>query len=225
VSRPALKAGAAGIGFTLAYTLVLRRWFLAWGASAEELKAALPGDEIVPAPRTACTRAIAIAAEPEEVWPWLAQLGQGRGGWYSYDWLENLFGYDIHNVDRVVPELQRIEVGDRVRLGPEGAKADMTLEVAVADPNRALVLRAPGTPAEALSAGMGFPSWAFVIEPARPAGVRLIARWRCDFAPTLVGYLTWKYGVEPIHFVMERKMLKRIKTLAERLHTAGRADS
>lgn len=161
---------------------------------------------------------------PEDVWPWLAQLGQGRGGWYSYDWLENLFGYDIHSVDRVVPELQRIEVGDPVRLGPEGAEPDMTLEVAVVDPNRALVLRAPGTAAEAVSTGMGFPSWTFVIEPARPASARLIVRWRCDFEPSLTGYLMWKYGVEPVHFMMERRMLKSIKKHAERLHKERRVE-
>ena len=213
----ARTAAAVSAGIGLVYALAIRPWFLAWGATAEEAGAALPGDEIVPTPRTACTRAIAIAADPEDVWPWLAQMGQGRGGMYSYDWLENLLGYDIHNVDRVVPELQRIEVGDPVRLGPEGAKVDTTLEVAIADRGRALVLRAPGSRSEAFAAGMGFPSWAFVIEPVGPRNVRLIARWRCDFEPTLSGHLMWKYGVEPVHFVMERRMLTVIKKLAERL--------
>lgn len=214
----AVNSAAIAVGVGLTYALAIRPWLLTWGASAEEAGAALPGDEIVPEPRTISTRAIAIMADPEDVWPWLAQMGQGRAGMYSYDWLENLLGCDIHNVDRVVPELQRIEVGDPVRLGPEGGKVDTTLEVAIAESNRALVLRAPGTPQEAFAAGMGFPSWAFVIEPVGPGNVRLIARWRCDFEPRLSGYLTWKHGVEPVHFVMERKMLKRIKQLAERLH-------
>lgn len=214
----ALTAAAVSTSLGLAYALAIRPWFLTWGATAEEAGAALPGDEIVAEPRTTCTRAIAIGADPEDVWPWLAQMGQGRGGMYSYEWLENLLGYDIHNVDRVVPELQQIEVGDPVRLGPEGATVDTTLEVAIADPGRALVLRGPGSRSEAFAAGMGFPSWAFVIEPLGRANVRLIARWRCDFEPTLSGYLMWKYGVEPVHFLMERRMLKVIKKLAERLN-------
>ena len=207
-----LTGVVAAIAVAATYALGIRRWFLTWGISGEEARAAWPGDGVVPQPRTTSTRAVDIAADPQDVWPWLAQLGQGRGGWYSYDWLESLFGYDIHNVARVVPELQSIEVGDPVRLGPEGAKVDMTMEVAIAEPNRALVLRGPGTRSEAFAAGMGFPSWAFVIEPAAPGTVRLVARWRCDFEPTLTGYLMWKYGVEPVHFVMERKMLISINS-------------
>lgn len=83
------------------------------------------------------------------------------------------------------------------------------------------MLRGPGTPAEAFAAGMGFPSWAFVIRPAGPGRVRLIVRWRCEFEPTVRGFLAWKYGIEPVHFVMERKMLKNIKGRAEAAHGRG----
>jgi hypothetical protein len=195
----------------------LRRWFLGWGAAREEVRAELPGDEIVERPRAASTRAIDVAADAEDVWPWLAQLGQGRGGFYSYERLENLFGCRMRNADRVIDELQDIRVGDEVRLMPPDAKVDLAFEVALAEPNRALVLRAPRGREDAFAAGLPFPSWAFVIEPVSPGHVRLLVRWRSDFIPSPVGYLTAKFGIEPVQFVMERKMLKGIKARAERL--------
>jgi hypothetical protein len=223
MNRVGKAAVAAGLITGAAYPFLIRPWFLWWGATIAEVTKRLPGDDIVTTPRTESTRAITIAANPDDVWPWLAQLGQGRGGMYSYDFLDNLFGYDIHSVDRVVPELQRIRPGDRIRLAPENAKADISLEVAIAEPNHALVLRGPGTPAQAFASGMGFPSWAFVVDPVAPSRVRLIVRWRCDFEPTIGGYLSWKYGIEPVHFAMERRMLKGIKRRAEALHDARRA--
>jgi hypothetical protein len=209
--------GAVAAGLAAGYPLAVRPWLLRWGATQQETAGPLPGDDIVGQPRTISTRAITIYADPADVWPWLAQMGQGRGGMYSYDFLENLLGYDIHSLDRVAPELQRIAPGDHVRLGPENAKVDVFLEVAIAEPGHALVLRGPGTAAEAFAAGMGYPSWAFVIQAVGPHQVRLIVRWRCDFAPTFGGYVAWKYGIEPVHFVMERKMLKGIKRRAETL--------
>ena len=90
---------------------VLRPRYLSWGASDEECAGALPGDELVPHADLAATRAVTIAATPEQVWPWIAQMGQGRGGLYSYDALENLVGCDMHSADRVVPEWQDVAVG------------------------------------------------------------------------------------------------------------------
>jgi hypothetical protein len=205
----------------LIYAVKIRPWFLTWGASQEEIAGTFPGDDIVPHPRCTSTRAISISADPEAVWPWLAQLGQGRGGLYSYEWLENLFGCDIHNVDRVVPELQAIHAGDRVRLVPEDFKIDLVFEVAIASPNEALVLKGVGTAEEALAEGFAYPSWAFVIECAERGRTKLIARWRSDFTPTPSGYFWWKYGIEPVHFLMERRMLKGIKLRAEGLTVAG----
>jgi hypothetical protein len=213
-------ATVAGLAAAAGYPLAVRPWLLRWGATAQESTQWLPGDDIVPRPRTTSTRAITIDADARDVWPWLVQLGQGRGGLYSYDRLENLFGYDIHSVDRVVPELQRLAPGDRIRLVPEKVSADIFLEVAAADPDEALVLRGPGTPGEAFAAGMGYPSWAFVIRPAGPHRVRLLARWRCDFEPSLRATLAWKYGIEPVHFIMERKMLHGIRIRAQALHRA-----
>ena len=90
--------------------LVIRLWHLRWGATAEEVSQAMPGD----LDHIGWTRAITIGATPEEIWPWLVQWGQGRGGWYSYDWLENLFGFNIHTADRILPQYQDLKIGDPI---------------------------------------------------------------------------------------------------------------
>lgn len=107
-----------------------------WGATAQETHLALPGDSILRTASTSATRAITINADRHAVWPWMVQLGQGRGGFYSYDRLENLIGCDIHSAERIVPEWQALAVGDGVNLHPEVA-----LTVALVEPDRALVLR------------------------------------------------------------------------------------
>ena len=120
----------------LMYRTLARRRYLRWGSNPDELAATLPGDEFMPRASITATRAISVAVAADDVWPWIAQLGQGRGGFYSYDFLENLVGCDIHSADRIVPEWQSIAVGDDVRLHPEVA-----LRVAAVDPGTALVLR------------------------------------------------------------------------------------
>ena len=127
----AVIAGAAAAAFLLA-----RHWQLRWGATAQELAGPLPGDELIAKPDLTATRALTVRAPAARVWPWIAQLGQGRGGLYSYDFLENLIGCDIHSADRVVREWQDIKAGDAVRLHP-----DVALEVAAVDPGLSLVLR------------------------------------------------------------------------------------
>src|SRR5699024_10096919 len=107
-----------------------------WGATPEEVDAVLPGDDILGPADLVATRAVEIQAPAEDVWPWLAQLGQGRGGFYSYDGLQSLLGLDIQNADDVVPEWQHIAPGDPVRLTEEVA-----LVVEIAEPEHALVLR------------------------------------------------------------------------------------
>jgi hypothetical protein len=109
---------------------------LRWGATDDELKVVLPGDELVAAADLTATRAVTVRASADGVWPWIAQIGQGRGGFYSYDFLENLVGCDIHSAERVVPEWQSIDVGDAVHLTSEVGRV-----VAVVEPGRALVLR------------------------------------------------------------------------------------
>src|SRR5690606_5720018 len=110
---------AATIAANIILSPVTRRWYARWGSTAEEQRRALPGDDIVAAPRPITTRAITIRAPSSAVWPWLVQMGQGRGGLYSYQKPENLARCDMHNADRIHPEWQNLAAGDKVRFGPE----------------------------------------------------------------------------------------------------------
>src|SRR5271157_4609031 len=102
-------AGVSAIGIAAAtYILFARPRHLRWGASAQECDASLPGDDLIVTPDLTATRAITVRAPADQVWPWIAQLGQGRGGFYSYDFLENLAGCDIHSADRIIPGWQDI---------------------------------------------------------------------------------------------------------------------
>ncbi len=132
-------------------------WVLYWGATRDEVGNELPGDEIVSRRSWQSTRAIDIAAPVEQVLPWLAQMGEDRGGRYSYDWLENLAGLDFHSADRIAPEWQTVQVGGIVRFAPQ----QDTMVITQVEPNHCLVWRIlnPSThqPADA--------TWAFVTRP------------------------------------------------------------
>lgn len=170
--------------------------------TAAERDAPLPGDELVDATVSA-TLAISIAAPPDRVWPWVAQIGQDRGGFYSYTWIENLLGCRITNADRVVPEWQVRSVGDRVPLHP-----DMALDVAWFDPPRALVLRSPDD--ERLP--MRF-SWGFLVD-GRPDGTtRLLTRERysVDHPAAAVAVRALVAGST----IMGRRMLLGLRDRAE----------
>ncbi len=199
--------GLAALGVaTLDYILFGRSRQLRWGATDEEVAAALPGDDLVPDADLIATRRITIQRRPEDVWPWIAQLGQGRGGLYSYDGLENLMGCDMHSADRIVPEWQSVQVGDQLRLHPE-----IGLAVSVADPGHALVVRG-GVPMGQTPPPYDF-SWAFVLREQPDATTRLLVRERYHYtqwwAPALVE------PVEILSFVTSRKMLLGIKRRAE----------
>ena len=127
--------GVAATGGAVASVLLARPRYLTWGATDRESGEPLAGDDLIASADLSATRAITVRAPAEEVWPWIAQLGQGRGGFYSYDFLENLVGCDIHSADRIVPEWQGVQAGDEVRLAPEVA-----LVVALVDRGRSLVL-------------------------------------------------------------------------------------
>ena len=116
-TRAAVIAVAAS-GSIAVLVLFGRSRLLRWGATDEEVAAAQPGDDLIGDANVTATRAITIRRSPDVVWPWIAQLGQGRGGFYSYDFLENLVGCDIHSADRIVPEWQSINVGGEVNLYP-----------------------------------------------------------------------------------------------------------
>lgn len=185
----------------------LRRSYLCWGATAQERRAHLPGDELLPRADLVSTRAVTIGASVGETWPWIVQMGQGRGGLYSYDALENLVGCDMHSADRVVPEWQTRAVGDDFRLHP-----DVALTVAGVEPPRHLVVRG-GVAAGETPPPYDF-TWAFVLEPAPGDATRLLVRERYEYlrrwAPLLVE------PVAVVSFVMSRRMLLGVKERTER---------
>ncbi len=208
--RPGTALSARSVAPAIAVAgavAMLRRQLLRGGATDQEVGLALPGDELATSAALAATRAITIHADSSDVWPWIAQLGQGRGGFYSYDFLENLVGCDIHSADEVVPRWQQVDVGDEIRLAPQVA-----LAVAVVEPGRALVLRG-AVPMGQSPAPYDF-TWAFVLCDAPAGSTRLVVRER-------YGYLRWwaPLLVEPvgvISFVMSQRMLRGIRQRAER---------
>ena len=100
------------------YALILRRWILNWGATDVEAAARLPGDELLEEADGVATRAVTIDAPATAVWPWIAQMGPApRGGAYTYDWIENLLGLNMHSADQVLGEYQHPEIGDTLGYG------------------------------------------------------------------------------------------------------------
>lgn len=148
MSRPVVSAVGSAVAATALYALVLRRRQLHWGSTSEEVASSLPGDELLAQADLTSTRAITVRAGIEQVWPWLAQMGQGRGGLYSYDWLENLVGCRMQSADRIVAQWQDVAPGDDFRLHP-----DVALTVVAVEPPHALVVRV-GSPPRARSEQM-----------------------------------------------------------------------
>ncbi|MBP1703747.1 MAG: hypothetical protein H6Q38_2854 [Chloroflexi bacterium] len=211
--------GAMQVGGTLLLSPILRGWYNRWGATPEEVTKPLPGDELVPEPRLGYTHAITIEASPENIWPWLAQMGQGRGGLYSYDGLENLAGCNIHSVEHVLSEYQILQVGDLIRLGPQGYPCFAASSV---DPGRTLVLISadPKTgqavqPTAQIDKGYSIATWQFILQPLDENTTRLLVRQRLSYSSDL----TWVWRLtEPVAFVMERKMMLGIRRRAEKNH-------
>jgi len=206
---------AAGVGVWAA----LRPRTLAWGATSDEVVRPLPGDDLVANPLYVTTRAITVKATAAAVWPWLVQLGQNRGGFYTYDALENVMGLHIHSADAIRPEWQDLHAGeDYVTLD---ADAHMKMTIAVLEPGRAFVLRsgAPGEPPQAPRSffkGELAWSWGFYLEPLDAGTTRLIIRCRAAWADTLAARLAKPALLEPVHFVMEEGMLRGIRERAQR---------
>jgi hypothetical protein len=205
--RHAVGAIAIG-GAAVAYVLLARPRQLRWGAANQEFDESLPGDDLVANANLTATRAISICTSADAVWPWIAQLGQRRAGFYSYDFLENLVGCDIHSADRIMPEWQEIEVGHEVRLAPE-----LGLAVAAVDRGRSLVLRG-GVPMGTTAPPYDF-TWTFVLRDAPDGTTRLLVRERYGYIRPWARFLV--EPVEAVSFVMTQKMLRGIRDRAERM--------
>ena len=199
------------------YLYIIRPWHLHWGASHLDRIATLPGDALTPFSSGAVTHAVNIDAPAEAVWRWVVQIGQERGGFYNYTFLENLVGGEMRNTFRIVPEWQQRAIGDTVWFGSPkrfGGRARMI--AAVVEPVHSLVMATPSdwelirTGKEGVEA-----MWGLVLQRKGVNTTRLVARLRSPANVTLwqrtVNFLFW----EPAHFVMERKMLQTIKKVAE----------
>ena len=203
MSAPALlrRRGVAlgSIGAALLYWVVLRRPILNWGATRAEAQSRLPGDELLEDADGVATRAITIDAPANAVWPWIAQMGPSpRGGAYTYDWIENLLGLDMHSAGRVLPEYQHPQVGDTLSYGKNRMRFERV------EPQRVLATRSED----------GNWVWTFVLDE-QEGRTRLISRNRFRL-PSLIAKIGM-VPMEPASLVMERKMLSGIKQRAERL--------
>ena len=178
--------------------LGINPWLLRWGATDTETARAMPGD----LDHIGWTRAITVDATPEQIWPWLVQWGQGRGGWYSYDWLENLFGFDIHTADQILPEYQDLAIGDPICM----SRGFCTSHVTVLEPDRWLSWQADDE--------NGNPVWTFTfgLFPANDTQTRLVVResFRSDAFPAAAVAI-----LEIPDVVMEQKALHTVKDRAE----------
>ena len=207
--RTAAVAGIGAVAGVAAYTLVVRKWHNRWGATDEEIAMELPGDDIVDRPNMNSTRAITVNAAPEDIWPWLVQMGKGRGGLYSYDWLDIAFHYlDRPSSEEILPEFQHLDVGDLIPMGCNDTTSD-DFYVHVVEPNRALVIGAnEGTMRDKVS-------WAIVLEPIEHNKTRLIMRVRGDVEMNAKGIVLYAL-MDPAAFIMLRKQMLNLKRLAEK---------
>ncbi|MBL8204551.1 MAG: hypothetical protein JNM09_10005 [Blastocatellia bacterium] len=190
--------GVAAVG---AYKKFVKPWQLQWGATAEEVAQAMPGDEIVEAPVLTATRAITINAKPGDVWPWLMQMGYGRAGFYSYDLVDNSRRL---SAERIIPELQFLKVGDAIPTSP-----NQGLIVEKIEPERLLVMTIRGEKTTLSVTAM--------LNEVEEGKTRLIVRLRLNYSWGVRRSLYFQI-FEPGDFVMMRKMMLGIKRRAEAIH-------
>jgi hypothetical protein len=188
----------AGICFLGVY----RPWQLQWGATREEVAKSMPGDEVVHAPTFNATRAVTVDASPEDIWPWIVQIGFGRAGWYSYDFLDNL---GRHSAERIVPRLQRVEAGDLIPLGPG---KDSGMRVKGFDPNCWMLW---------WDRKIQLTTWAWTLDPMPDGRTRLVTRVRTRPSWRHPTTAMWLALIEIAVFAMMRKCLLGIKRRAEAL--------
>lgn len=198
----------AGLAVLAVIVIVaLMPWMDRWGATDEEIAASFAGDALIPSPRIAYTRAISIHATPEEIYPWIVQLGAERGGMYSYEWFEtNILRCELINADRIHEEWQNLKVGDQVKMCP-GTSGPPPYEVAMMESNQAIILghEENGTWVEV---------WQFILVPQADGSTRLILRSRNNAQG-------WFWDViRPGEFIMARGMILGIKERAETMAQA-----
>jgi len=196
-----LAAVAAAVA---AYLGLIRPWHVRWRATKDEVGHPMPGDGILGPGTGFTTRAVTIRAPTDQVWPWLTQLGYGRAGWYSYDWLDN---DGRRSAEEIRPEWQHLRPGDQILMMP-GSGFDV---VAVED-GHFFVARAPD----------GTTSWCLAVETLDQRSCRLISRWHARWHITPASAL-WIALSDPGAFIMERRMLLGIKARAERTPLPGLA--
>ena len=189
-----LCSALALVVLVVAYQRLIAPWHARWGATPEEVARRFDGDDLVEH-ATATTRAVSIAAPPEAVWPWLVQIGFGRAGWYSYDWLDN---DGAASSTEVIGELQDLAPGDRIPMTPD----------------LGFVVQALAAPTSIVSlSDDGSTSWALDLV-SQGGGCRLISRFRTP-PPKGVAGLVWAAIAGPGAFIMERRMLRGIRARAE----------
>ena len=193
----------AGLGALAVVIVILRTpWMDRWGATDEEIAASLPDDELLAAPASFVNRAVTIHARPEQIYPWIIQLGAGKGGYYSYSWFETYFlNCALVNADRIHAEWQDLKVGDEVKMCP-GQSGPPPYTVAMIKSNQAVVLGHQEN-------NKWVDLWQFVIIPQQDGNSRLILRTRTN---AVGGF--WDV-IHPGIFIMERGMLLGIRDRAE----------
>lgn len=208
--RSQITLGGAVVSLALLYWFPVRRWFNRWGTTPEERARAMPGDHLIPRPMSGAMQVVTVEAPPEDIWPWLVQLGYQRGGLYSYDWLDRLFGFlDRPSANRILPEFQHLAVGDTIPWGH-----GEVLTVALIDPPHVLVLDYQGR-------GMRW-VWQLALYPLDATRTRVVTRGAESF-PGTVGWRAGMLVMEPAAFIMTTRMLFGVKARAERLRQASAA--
>ena len=196
------------------YAFVVRPWHLRRGSTKDEARRSLPGDELVPDPKFVWNQAITVNAPAAEVWPWVVQIGNQRAGWYSWDGIHRLLGVagsvddPRGSANRIIPELQNLQIGDEIRMMPEDMGVPGYKVVSI-EPDRALVTHIDDENAS---------SWVWVLDPIDAETTRLIVRFRQKWERGLMGLAIW-IGDELGSLVMQPKTLSGIKQRAEA--TAG----
>ena len=193
--------------FSALYWFPIRWWMSRWGASPSDLTRVMAGDALLVDPTYSGTMVVIVNAAPEHIWPWLVQIGYRRGGLYSYDWLDRLFGYlDRPSATRILPQFQKLAVGDQVPLG-----RGPSWPVAAVEPNRALVL-------DMRNLG-GFDwVWQFGLYAVDENRTLLVSRSSVRTRTVWARLAT--FAIEPAGFVMTRRMLLGLKERAEALRAA-----